>query len=67
MSMTTVKWDATNGGRDRVKAIPSDRVTEYLSYGWLLIEDEKPSIVDNSMAVEELVPVVPKKRGRPRR
>jgi len=37
--MVQVRWNNINGGRDRVKTIPSDKVAEYLSYGWIVCED----------------------------
>jgi hypothetical protein len=72
MDSVLVKWDGSRGGSERTKRINSDRLSEYLSYGWYVvgekIESVEPAPAPVMREPEPIKPVIVqdvKRRGRP--
>ena len=61
-----MSWNSSNGGSDRVKFVASNRVDEFLSYGWLSMDNgAKKEVIPEEVEISLPVAPIIKKRGRP--
>lgn len=57
--MVSVRWN--KDGRDRVKTIRDEQLSEYLSYGWIVVEPKQEPVLTPVPVVPEVIqaPIIP--------